>query len=721
MAETERNEGGGRPLPASERLRPEMAFLAENPEAFGLVPDACPLATRHLLIAANGRSAEGGGGSPVYEMKHPGVEGLLEFYGDLLPMETEIETALRLAFGESSGRQEHPVARYCAALVEIVALYEMQGPCRDASYERTLAHLNREIRLRLGGIRRRFDELEGVEIAYDAVFEPSIGICRIREEGNGDYTADVFAAGDFRFYLLDEHGMAPLWSAVTPAISPQRGVGLRGTSLRFHHPAPFAVLLVSESICALNAAEYRSLRSEPGLAWRYRMRLEDYFLRLITDSVREYEFGERAGRFFVGRSHGRDSASGAMAVLREGVSYETFRLHCQNRLSALGRQMELLPSGYDPHNVPAQESRTHTELSYLRNLLENNPELTDRITAGLRLCILDKFAAGERLDPPPVPEGVPDYRRLDMAEIQRVFRRLDCENDGDRACIAENHAILRESLSEHWITLRPALLSSADEGADRESRWVNDEIYRHCLDMNRRLAEMLERRREAMAGIQRLMTRSLDVAAAEGNDWVCGRAGAESVTAWLTPLREELPARLEAVERDWRADTEQYRYLLSAYTAQRDDLFRRDTRADGGAFASEWQAMLAGELPEEIWQTWRARLEEEPDTAAFSEFLEALSRVSRGTGALLDRIRNRAAESRMARELSNRPDLRVDALRGAAYEDPDWGEAVISAMDTATRNEFRATVRRWQEACRLREQRRQAYETYAAMYGVYEG
>ena len=40
----------------SEFLRPEMAFLAENPEAFGLVPDACPLATKHLLIAEIGRA-----------------------------------------------------------------------------------------------------------------------------------------------------------------------------------------------------------------------------------------------------------------------------------------------------------------------------------------------------------------------------------------------------------------------------------------------------------------------------------------------------------------------------------------------------------------------------------------------------------------------------------------------------------------------------------------
>ena len=63
---------------------------------------------------------------------------------------------------------------------------------------------------------------------------------------------------------------------------------------------------------------------------------------------------------------------------------------------------------------------------------------------------------------------------------------------------------------------------------------------------------------------------------------------------------------------------------------------------------------------------------------------------------------------------------RIAALRGAAYEDPDWGNEIISVMDNATRNEFRATVRRWQETRRLLEHQKQAFEAYSAMYGTYE-
>jgi hypothetical protein len=93
MAERERHEGSeytaGWELSVNEPIHSEMAFLAENPEAFGLVPDACPLATKHLLIAANGHSNEGGGSSLVYDMVHPGADGLREFYGKLLPDDRE--------------------------------------------------------------------------------------------------------------------------------------------------------------------------------------------------------------------------------------------------------------------------------------------------------------------------------------------------------------------------------------------------------------------------------------------------------------------------------------------------------------------------------------------------------------------------------------------------------------------------------------------------------
>ena len=706
----------------SERLRPEMVFFAENPEAFGLVPDACPLATGHLLIAANGRGAEGGGASPAYEPTRHGVAGLLEFYGDLLPSGSEMELGLQLAFGENHAVREHPVSRYCAVLAELTAFRVLNGPAGKEAYEPTLTLLNIELRRAIRALRDRFEELEQVEVIHDAVFEPSIGICRIREEGGGDYVVDVFSAGDFRVYIVDEQGMAPLWSSVTPAFSPDRGVGLKGKSLRIHHPSPLGILLVSESVCALNASEHRSLRTNPGLIWRYRMRLEDYFLRLLTDCVREYEFGDRATRFFAGQSHGRDSASGALTILRDGVTYETFRLHCQNRLSELGWQMELLTDGYDPRHAPVQDSRYRTECAYLKGLLDSDPGRTDRLTNALRVYILKKFGEGASAETAPLPADVPEYRRLNHAELYQAFRCLDCENDPDRARIAENNAVLRESLSEHWVTLRSVLLPE-EETADpsvASYRAVSEEIYRVCLDMNRRLAEMLERRRGMVESLHALMVKSLEVASVEGDDWVCGRAGTDSVLSWMKPLKEDLPAMLGEMEADWQADTERYRSLLTAYTAERDGLFSRDIAPGLGVFSDCWLAMSEGRLPAATWAAWSARVSEAPETAGFVGFLDDLRRVSAGTGALRARIRARAAETRMVRELANRADLRIAALRGAAYEDPDWGYEIITLMDSATRAEFRAVVRGWQETRERMERQKEAYNTYSSMYEAYE-
>ena len=110
---------------------------------------------------------------------------------------------------------------------------------------------------------------------------------------------------------------------------------------------------------------------------------------------------------------------------------------------------------------------------------------------------------------------------------------------------------------------------------------------------------------------------------------------------------------------------------------------------------------------------------EKSDTAGFGGFLDALRRISLGTGALWARIRSRAVEIRMARELSALPELRVAALRGSAYEDSDWGAEVVAVMDTATRNDFRAVVRRWQESDLRIEQQKAAYAQYSSMYSTY--
>ena len=727
----------GRAAQMAEPIRPEMTFLAENPEAFGLIPDACPLATGHCLIAANGYGSEGGAGLPVYEMNRPGVSGLFELYGDILPRTEDTEEALQYVFGESRHLREHPVSRYAAALAEMMALEIMNGPANGASYEQTLVLLHDRLRQGMRALKDRFAELEQMELLPDNLFKVSLGICRIRELGGDDYLVDIFAAGDFHIYILDEEGMAPLWSVKTTPFFMDGEEDLAGRSIPLHHPGSFCLLLVSDSICMLNAAEYRGLRSNPGMIWRYRMRLEDYFLRLITDCVREYEFGDRATRFFVGHSHGRDSASGAMMVMRDGVSYEIFRLRCHNRLSVLERKMELLPDGYDPHNVPVLDSRVHTEMAYLQGLFDQSPELVDRLANALRLSILEKLERGEDGAVPLPAEEIPEYRRLSVSEIRPLFERLDEENHADRQRIRENQDILKESLAEHWVTLRPALLREcfAEEGEEnslglsasnrfgrvggRAYGEVNRQIYELCLDMNRRLAEMLTKRRRLLDRVRGLMLDSLEVAEAEGKDWICGRAGAESVSAWTAPLRGELPELLAVMDHTWAEDTERYRSLLAAYTAERERLFERDIRSEG-AFFEDWQAILNGDVPEEQWMLWRERLAEVPEAAGFAGFLDAVRRISEGTGVLYARIRGRATENRVARDLSSRADLRVAALRGAAYEDADWGDEVLAVMDAAARNEFRATVRRWQEARKKAERRKRAFEAYAAMYEAYE-
>lgn len=710
------------PMEAAEFLRPEMAFLAENPEAFGLISDACPLATKHLLVAANGHSTEAGAGTPTYELTYPGVDGLLALYGHILPHTDETEDALQAAFGDNRTVTEHPISRYCAILAEVTALRVLRGAANGASYEQTRLMLDDEICHNLAALRLLLSAQETDVPLDDDQFEVSLGICRLREADAGEYIADIFTAGDFRVYILDEQGMAPMWRITTPKISPDSRDVLRGKSIRFRHPEPFAVLLLSDSVCSLSPSEHRGLKGHPGLIWRYRMRLEDYFMRLLTDCVREHEFGERATRFFLGRSHSWDSASGAMTVLRDGISYEVFRLRCQNRLSRLGHLIELLPNGYDTDKVPSQPTRSETELEFLTGRLERNPVLSDDLSDALRRCVLEKFARDDGAELCPPPADVPDYRRLTAAEIGEVFRTFDAESDGDRARIAENSAALRESISEHWITLRPVLMDRAltEDVKIAHARKADDRTYRACLEMNSRLSDVLAHRHAIVTRLQDLLSDSLDVLEAEGNDWICARAGAERADLWAGGLADTLPELLAELRTEWAEDTEQYRRLLAAYTAEREYLFRRDTDPAHGCFAASWQAILEGRLPEERWAQYREWLESTPKTAAFAPLLSTLQRISMGTGTLRSRIRARAAENRTARQLSHDPDLRIAALRGAAYEDADWGEAVVSVMDTATRNDFRATVRRWQETCELIAEQKAAFKAYSDMFHTYQ-
>ena len=99
--------------------------------------------------------------------------------------------------------------------------------------------------------------------------------------------------------------------------------------------------------------------------------------------------------------------------------------------------------------------------------------------------------------------------------------------------------------------------------------------------------------------------------------------------------------------------------------------------------------------------------------------MDALLRLSKGTGALLARVAGRDTEGRMAKELSGKTELQLAALRASAYEDGDWGEEVTAILDPARRRDYRDTVRRWQENCELSARRAEAYTVYSAMYNRY--
>ncbi|MBQ4111535.1 MAG: hypothetical protein IJD38_01930 [Clostridia bacterium] len=700
-----------------EGLKAYMSFLAENPEAFGMISGACPLVTGSLLIAANGFEAREDRGAPVLEMPPEGTGGLMNgLFTDLVEGSDENLTALRMAFGQNKITPENTVPRFCAALAEVTALQILEGPAKGASVEQTCLLLQTALNRNISAFRERLASDQSTEELDPVFFSVSLGLCRFFGTEPDTYAIDLFSAGNFRLYLLDEQGMAPLWEEATPVDIPLR---LKAERKIIHHPGPFALILLSEGVFSLNAVETRSLHESPGMLWRYRMRLEEHFVRLISDCVHDFELSERATKFFTGRARGRSDASGAVAFLTEGSSYEIFRSHCHARLGELEKLTALLPDGYDSRRRPITGERTQIEQSYLHRLLDRSVGLSVRVSDAIRFTVTEMLRRQGPLSTEAPPEGVPDYQRLEWEFLHRTFRKYDCENDGDRERILENRRMLREMLSEHWITLRPALLSYYRRVGEAPYTDPGLRSYDACLDMNSRLADMLVLRQNTVDSLENALLDSLDILQSGGNDWVCGRTGVEGTRAFTNGLTKSLPSLLAYLQNGWEEDTLRYRCLHAAYTAERERLFRLDTRSGEGFFASDWQAIHDGCMKDGRWAELRACLMEIPETAVYAELWDSLDRISHGTAALLARIRARAAESRTARDLADRPGLWVDALRGAAYEDPAWGESVISVMDTATRNDFRASIRRWQESCELNRCQAEAFELYSTMYGRY--
>ena len=697
---------------ARRDLRAAMAFVAENPEAFGLVADAYPIATARLLIAASGQVTHGG----LPELSHAdGVASARAVFDGLSLPTDELQGVLEATFGDRHSHREQLVSRYTAALSEALAWSILKGPAEGASFEQTCVMLGSQLRHGLRLWRDTLSERDPASV-NERCFDVSVGACRITDVGEGEYDLDIFAGGDYRVFLLDGAGMAPLWTNDSSVICPDGSSDPDGRTLRLKHPEPFAILLLSGSVCDQNAADHRAARNAPGLIWRHRMRLEEHFLRLLTACLRESEFGDRAAHLFTGRLSGRDGGSGAVAVQCDGA-FEVFRAVCQARLTVLEKLLALLPEGYDPEAAVEPPSREETETAYLCRLLDRNAGLEERVTDALRQCILRQLnghADGEIA----VPDA-PGYRRLDLDELVRVFRRYDADNDEDRARIEENCRVLREGLSDYWITLRPRFLTVTKDMAHPAKREENKRGYETCMELNRELSALLRKRKDTIDRVRTLLSNGLTVLESEQNDWVCGRAGDDSLNAWVASLQLDLPAALAELGEDWKRDTDRYRALHAAYTSEREKMFRRDISEPYGFFAGDWEAILEGSMTSERWDELKSGVEMGAQASAYGELLDALRRISDATGILRNRISDRVADVRAARELSDRRDLRLACLRASAYEDVAWGEETVAVMSPAMRNEYRLMLRRYKEALELHRHRVAVFEEYERMYTTY--
>lgn len=481
------------------------AFLVGNPQSFGFIPDAYPVATGRILIAANGHAAERGERSPLLELESTDPTVLLQDQYRMLENTRAASDILRMTFCEMSGEhQEFPLARCCAVLCEAEAYHVLAAQSDTTPYVtvRTL------LAARLSGVLESFrDTLNsnrqgkgGLAPVDDAFFRVSFGACRVLPgAGTDEWIVDIFSAGDFSVYILDRDGLSPLWTTVVPPLSVRDFPGMSGRSIRIRHTGRFAILLLSDSVCAPIPAERHAITEHPSLIWQHRMRTEERLLGIIDRAPSVTDFAESATRVLAGRATGRDSASGAMTVLgdltdrsirvssqdREAHAYSAFRKTVSARLTQLGETVSLLNS-YDPDRLPPVRPCLESERRFAVGLLMTRPMLAARCedllksladrklteakrlygTADAKMPVVTEGESGDDQPLPPVPtrqeSGDPQapedpISRLSAEDVWSVFRSVDQENDADRDRIEKNRRFLRDCLCDHWVTLRPLL------------------------------------------------------------------------------------------------------------------------------------------------------------------------------------------------------------------------------------------------------------------------
>lgn len=693
-----------------EDTRRASAFLAENPEAYGMISDAHPIASAQLLLAVNGYMADDGMYPPTFTVNEKGVEGLYRGLYETLISRSEInDRLLRRTFGESEGRQIHPIARFSAALTEILAYDYLTGEGEALSATENAEQLSRRLPQGIDALRDVMRGIVGPRSGSERFFSVSLGGCRVHELSKETYALDVYAAGNFHLYLLDGEGLCPLWTKETDILSGEDTGVVEGQRMTLHHEGPFAIIMLSANACTPSLAEQRSIQERPGLLWRHRMRLEEQLLRLVIDSTDMDHLSEQAAHLFAGRSMGWESITGAVTVC--GGSFDTLRSLCMGRLRKLENLMALLPGGYDPEVPVIRVLQETVEREFVLSAFKTRPRLLEKTTETLSACAMDVLrGAGE---PEMDAVSAAGLRRLTYGDVKKVYDFYDTENAADRKAIRQNCRMIRSLLSEHWITLRPLLCWGIEDTAEGKA------AYDACLRLKQRIGKLTTGRRKLLQDIRNQLADHLAVLDFQGEDWIQGRGGDDSAKGWLEELGTRMPLLSAETMRSWDRVSQYLRTYRTAYTGERENLFAADTKQDTGIWYETYEKILQGTLEDDLWETYGQRVKETSE--GFSELLRMMRALSSRNLVLGQKIEGRAVKRRTLQTISGDEDWQVACMLGALYEDEAWGTACLQMVDNGFRNEHKALIRRHQEKEELMVRQKEAFEAYRRMYETYVG
>ena len=685
-------------------------FLSENPEAYGLISDARPVASDGCLVAVGGYTPEDGMHPPTLTVNADSLLDLnVGFYHTLVAATPANESILRLNFGKAEGRQTHPLARYCAVATQMLTYDILMNRRQDVlgadTPEDRAAELTEAITKGIEKLRNVVREQTGPRPGSEKFFSVSLGACDVAQTGTDEYRVDFYSVGGFSLYLLDRDGMRPMQADGSDLLTGDGEGHVTVKRFKLRHQGAFALLLLSRNAGDPSLSEQRGIAGSPGLLWRHRMRLEDQFVRILLSGVDVTEAAERTERILAGRCHGWENVSGAFTICN--ATFDEFKSQCLPRLAELERLIALFPEGYDPDAIEKPASYDAVEREYVLNALKSRPRLLEKTRETLSKYVLEMLDASDHVAPAE-PVGYDGEHYLSKEAVDRVYARFDGENASDRKKLADNRLLLRDLFSEHWLKLRPLLCDlSADspEGA---------QAYACCLDLQKRVARLTSYRRQKLNRVRDKLLQSLECLELQGEDWVRAKGGDDSPEGWFRTMTDTLPQRAREAEEDWTRFALYLRSLQTAYTGERHTLFLRDTMEGKGIWHDEYARILEGELLPEVWRMYVRRIE--ADAPHYRELLRIAETLSRRNAELKTIIYGRAAERRTANAISEDEDWQISCLLGALREDAAWGPLVAGVVDQGFRNEYRAVVRRWQENNELIVRQKEAFADYCGMY-----